>query len=213
MSHGIPDNARMFSVRAMPWHGLGVVLDEYPKSIDEALDKAGLGWKVTHGDVLVVKAPEWTDDFGTKHPAALIPATGFKANLREDTGEVLGIVSDEYEVVDNRDAFRFLDALIASEMHFETAGSLWGGRRVWVLARLPEYVELGGGLSATYGYAANSHDGTMGLTAAVTPIRIVCANTLGAALRQAEHGVAARRTFRFRHMGNLQAKFAEARQV
>ena len=58
----------MFSVRAMPWHGLGVVLDEYPRSIDEALDKAGLGWKVTHGDVLVVKTPEWTDDFGTKHP-------------------------------------------------------------------------------------------------------------------------------------------------
>ena len=138
---------------------------------------------------------------------------GFKANLREDTGEVLGIVSDEYEVVDNRDAFRFLDALIGSELHFETAGSLWGGRRVWCLARLPEYVELGGDLSAIYIYVANSHDGSMAVTAAVTPIRIVCANTLGAALRQAEHGVSAQRTFRFRHTGNLQAKFAEARQV
>ena len=53
----------------------------------------------------------------------------------------------------------------------------------------------------------------MAVTAAVTPIRIVCANTLGAALRQAEHGVAAQRTFRFRHMGDLQAKFTEARQV
>jgi Domain of unknown function (DUF932) len=126
MSHGITNNDQMFSVREVPWHGLGVVLDEYPTSIDEALDKAGLGWKVTHGGVLVVKAPEWTDDFGTKHPAELIPAKGFKANLREDTGDVLGIVSDEYEVVENRDAFRFLDALIGSEMHFETAGSLWG---------------------------------------------------------------------------------------
>lgn len=126
MSYGITTNDQMFSVREVPWHGLGVVLDEYPKSIDEALDKAGLGWKVTHGDVPVVKAPEWTDDFGTKHPAELIPAKGFKANLREDTAEVLGIVSDEYEVVDNRDAFRFLDALIGSELHFETAGSLWG---------------------------------------------------------------------------------------
>ena len=122
--------------------------------------------------------------------AELVPAKGFKANLREDTGEVLGIVSDEYEVVDNRDAFRFLDALIGSDMHFETAGSLWGGRRVWCLARLPEYVELGGDLSATYIYVANSHDGSMAVTAAVTPIRIVCANTLGAALRHAEHGVA-----------------------
>jgi phage/plasmid-like protein (TIGR03299 family) len=213
MSHGITTNDEMFSVRQVPWHGLGVVLDEYPKSIDEALDKAGLGWKVTHGDVLVVKAPEWTDDFGTKHPAELIPANGFKANLREDTGEVLGIVSDEYEVVDNRDAFRFLDALIGSDMHFETAGSLWRGRRVWTLARLPEYIELGGDQSAIYVYVANSHDGSMAVTAAVTPIRIVCANTLGAALRQAEHGASAERTFRFRHTGNLQAKFAEARQV
>ena len=213
MSHGITNNDSMFSVREVPWHGLGAVLDEYPKSIDDALDKAGLGWKVTHGDVLVVKTPEWTDDFDVKHPAELVPAKGFKANLREDTGEVLGIVSEEYEVVDNRDAFRFLDALIGSDMHFETAGSLWGGRRVWVLARLPEYVELGGDPSATYIYVANSHDGSMAVTAAVTPIRIVCANTLGAALHRSEHGAAAQRTFRFRHTGNLQAKFAEARQV
>jgi phage/plasmid-like protein (TIGR03299 family) len=213
MTHGITTTDQMFSVRAMPWHGLGVVLDEYPRSIDEALQSAGLGWKVIHGDVLVVKRAEWTDDFGIEHPAELIPAKGFKANVREDTGAVLGIVSDEYEVVENRDAFRFLDALIGSEMRFETAGSLWGGRRVWCLARLPEYVELGGDLSATYIYVANSHDGSMAVAAAVTPIRIVCENTLGAALRQAEQGVNAQRTFRFRHTGNLQAKFSEARQV
>ena len=126
---------------------------------------------------------------------------------------MLGIVSADYEVVENRDAFRFLDALIGSDLHFETAGSLWGGRRVWVLARRPEYIELGGDTSATYIYVANSHDGSMAVTAAVTPIRIVCANTLGAALRQAGHGVSARRTFRFRHTGNLAAKFTEARQV
>src|SRR5436309_8703963 len=115
MSHGITSKDQMYSVREMPWHRLGVVLDAYPKSIDEALEKAGLGWKVNHGDVLVVKRPEWTDDFGVKHEPQLIPAKGFKANIREDTGDVLGIVSDEYEVVDNRDAFRFLDALIGSE--------------------------------------------------------------------------------------------------
>ena len=184
-----------------------------PTSIDEALNKAGLGWAVRHSEVQVVKSPEWVDDFGALHPAELVKADGWKANIRSDTGEVLGIVSDEYEVVDNIDAFRFLDALIGSELYFETAGSLWGGRRVWVLARLPEYIELGGDQSATYIYVANSHDGSMAVTAAVTPIRIVCANTLGAALRQAEHGQQAQRTFRFRHTGNLQAKFSEARQV
>ena len=84
---------------------------------------------------------------------------------------------------------------------------------MWVLARLPEYIELGGDQSATYVYVANSHDGSMAVTAAVTPVRIVCANTLGTALRQSEHGQQAQRTFRLRHTGNLQAKFAEARQV
>jgi hypothetical protein len=87
MSHGITQHDQMFGVRAMPWHGLGVVLDQYPRSIDEALERAGLGWNVNHGDVLVVKTPEWTDDFGIKHPPQLIPAKGYKANLREDTGE------------------------------------------------------------------------------------------------------------------------------
>jgi phage/plasmid-like protein (TIGR03299 family) len=213
MSQGITSNDSRFSVREMPWDGLGVVPDEYPRSIDDALNKAGLGWQVTHGDVLFVKRPEWIDDFGTRHPTEFIPAEGLKANLREDTGDVLGIVSDEYEVVDSRDAFRFLDALIGSELHFETAGSLWGGRRVWCLARLPEYIELGADLSATYVYVANSHDASLALTAAPTPIRIRCTNTLGAALRQAEHGVNAQRTFRLRHTGSLQNKLAEARKV
>jgi phage/plasmid-like protein (TIGR03299 family) len=214
MTYGITSYDQMFNVRAMPWHGLGVVLDEYPRSIEEALETAGLGWKVTHGDLLVVKTPGWVDDFGTGHPPELVPAKGCKANLREDTGQVLGIVSDEYEVVENVDAFRCLDALIGSEMHFETAGSsLWGGRRVWVLARLPEHIELGGDRSATHIYVANGHDGSMAVAAAVTSIRIVCANTLGAALQQAEHGVNARRTSRLRHTGNLQSKLAEARQV
>ena len=60
---------------------------------------------------------------------------------------------------------------------------------------------------------ANSHDGSMAVTAAVTPVRIVCVNTLGAALHDAERGANLQRTFRFRHTGNLQTKFAEARTV
>ncbi|MBV9194641.1 MAG: hypothetical protein JO168_10900 [Solirubrobacterales bacterium] len=82
MSHGITATDSMFSVssrRQPPWHGLGVVLDEYPRSSDEALAKSGLGWEVRHGDVLVVNKPEWTDDFGVKHPPDLIPVKGFKA--------------------------------------------------------------------------------------------------------------------------------------
>jgi phage/plasmid-like protein (TIGR03299 family) len=210
MSHGLTRTDSMFSVRQLPWHGLGAVLDTYPRSIDEALERSGLGWSVARGDVLVRPRLEGA---GERPAGFLIRAQGYTANLRADTGEVLGIVSDDYEVVENRDAFRFLDALIGSDLYFETAGSLWGGRRVWVLARLPEHVELGGDRATTYVYVANSHDGSMAVTAAATPIRIVCANTLGAALYRSEHGVEARRTFRFRHAGDLQAKFAEARAV
>ncbi|MEJ7803892.1 MAG: DUF932 domain-containing protein, partial [Candidatus Limnocylindria bacterium] len=195
-----------------------MVLDEPPRSIDEALEKAGLGWKVSSAEVLVERRPEWRDDFGVTHAAEVTPAvtpdgSRYCANVREDTGDLLGIVSEDYRVVDNREAFAFLDTLIGSELHFETAGSLHGGRRVWVLARLPEWVEVGGDETAMYVYVANSHDGTLAVTAAATSVRIVCANTLGWALRKSDHGEAAARTFRFRHTGDLQVKFDEARQV
>ena len=213
MAHGITATDSMFSVREMPWHGLGAVLDEYPESIADALQKAGLEWGVTQGDVLVVAAPEWTDDFDKVHPAEIVPARGYRANIRQDTGDVLGIVSDDYKVVENREAFKFMDSLIGSDLHFETAGSLHGGRKVWVLSRLPEFVEVGGDQVGNYLYVANSHDGSMAVTAAITPVRIVCANTLGAALHRSESGVNAQRTYKFRHTGDLQAKFDEARNV
>jgi phage/plasmid-like protein (TIGR03299 family) len=213
MAHGISDKDSMFSSnRQMPWHGLGVVLEDYPRSIDEALDKSGLGWGVRTAPVMVERRPAWRDDFGRERPAELERAGAYKATLRSDTGDVLGIVGRDYEPLDNREAFRFLDELIGSQLHFETAGSLWGGRRVWVLARLPEWVEVGGDPVGTYVYVANAHDGSMAVTAAVTPVRIVCANPLGYALRRSE-GKDAQRTFRFRHTGGLHTRLHEARRV
>ena len=143
MGHGLTDSDRMFSVRRPPWHGLGAVLDDYPRSIDEALDKAGLGWGVRTAPVMVERRAAWRDDFGRERPAELQRAQSYKATLRSHTGDLLGIVGSDYEPLDNREAFGFLDELIGSQLHFETAGSLWGGRRVWVLARLPEWVEVG----------------------------------------------------------------------
>lgn len=211
MSHQILSKDTMFSVRDVPWHGLGTVLDEYPESITEAIEKSGLGWKVRQGDLMVVERPEFIDDFGETVPAKLTPAKGYRANLREDDGALLGIVSDDYKVVQNEEAFRFLDALIASDLHFETAGSLQNGKRVWVLARRPDFVEVGGDETATFVYVANAHDGSMAVTSAVTPIRIVCANTLNYALRKSE--ARAERVYKFRHTGDLQLKFDEARRV
>jgi len=213
MSQGLTNNDSMFSVREIPWHRLGVVLTDYHRSIDEALDEAGTRLEGHPRRRAGRQAAEWIDDFGNIRPAELIPAEGFKANLREDTGEALGIVPNGYEVVDNRDAFLFLEALIGSELDYETARSLWGGRRVWCLARLPEYVELGGDLSgeptSTWQTATTdrwqsprpSHR-----SGSCAPIRS------GPRCVMASTGWA-RSGPCFRHTGNLQTKFAEARQV
>lgn len=200
MAHGITESDSMFSVRDMPWHGLGAVLEKAPTNIDDALDKSGLGWGVL------------TSPAAYQHPdnGKWIVDDEFKATVRSDTNERLGFVGKDYAPLDNREAFRFLDELIGSSMHFETAGSLYGGKRVWVLARLPEYVEVGGDTTATYVYIANSHDGSMAVTATVTPIRIVCANTLGMALRAAD---ASERTHRVRHTSGLDLRMHEAREV
>lgn len=219
MAHGIMQHDSMFSVREMPWHGLGSILEEAPSGIDDALEKSGLGWEVAQRPLYVAGPATYQPSLPPGSTGTYVPelesrlklADGFKANVREDTGDVLGIVSDDYSVVQNRDAFRFLDTLIGSELHFETAGSLFNGKRAWVLARLPEFVEVGGDQVATYIYVANSHDGSLAVTAAVSPIRIVCANTLGMALRRADRDAA--RTFKFRHVGDLQEKFEEARTV
>lgn len=210
MSAGIETSDSMFSVREVPWHGLGAVLDDYPEDIDDALEKSGLTWEVEQGDIFVTR-PVTSEANGIVVPqleSIITEAPKFKANIRQDTGEVLGVVSPDYKIVSNREAFAWLDGLLGGgEVQFETAGSLFSGKRVWVLAKIPTNVEVGGDEVARYIYCANSHDGSLSVTAAATNVRIVCNNTLGWALRSA------RRTYKFRHSGDLNAKFAEAQNV
>ena len=118
----------MFSVREKPWHGLGTIVAEAPASAD-ALRLAGLDWSV-------VQEPIYTS-FGGR-------VDGYKANVRSSDRKVLGVVSDRYKVVQNVDAFSFTDELLGKGVRYETAGSLMGGRKVWLLARLPrEYIIAG----------------------------------------------------------------------
>ena len=110
----------MFSTRVAPWHGLGNVVQDAPNS-EEALKLAGLDWEVTPSDVVV--------------NGLIVP--NYKANVRSDNGKVLGIVSDRYTIVQNREAFQFTDNLIGSgDVRYETAGALKDGRVVWMLASL-----------------------------------------------------------------------------
>lgn len=198
----------MFSVREVPWHGLGAVLKKHPKSIDDALEKSGLDWDVVQRPIYV-----GTDDKGEVYRVE--DENGdpkFLANMRTDTGDVLGIVTDRYTPVQNREAFSFLANLFGTEMMFETAGSLMEGRRVWVMMKLPDWVEVGGDPIGQYAFISNSHDGKSSVLCSLTPIRIVCMNTLGAAIRLAK-GQNASRSYTIRHLGNMSNKIAEARNV
>ena len=181
----------MFYVREKPWHGLGTMVEDAPSSID-ALTLAGLDWSVIQKDVL-------TQDGD--------PIPGFKVNLRDSDGAVLGIVSDRYRVVQNMDAFRFTDDLLGEGVTYETAGALQGGRKVWMLARMPQRYFIAGDEIAPYLVVMNSHDGSSGIKVAMTPIRVVCQNTLNLALGTA------RRTWAAKHAENVLYRVHEARET
>lgn len=200
MPAGLKENDTMFSVRETPWHGLGAVLKKHPKTVEQAVKLAGLDWTVTQEPVYI------------KDGRKSIEVPGYFVNFREDTREPLGIVTSRYQPVQNIDAFSFLGSIFGSEMHFETAGSLMNGRRVWVLMKLPSWVEVGGDQIGQYAFVSNSHDGKSSVLVALTPIRIVCQNTEGAAVRLAK-GANAQRTYQLRHTGNMSMKIAEARNV
>ena len=206
MPAGIFETDSMFSVREMPWHGLGVILDTPPKTIEEAITAAGLDWEVEQRPIAAVL--EKFDD-GSMSVDEL---AGYVANIRSDTGKALGIVTKRYQPVQNLTAFSFLAGIFGTEMMFETAGSLMNGRRVWVLMKIPSWIEIGGDPIGQYAFISNSHDGKSSVLAAVTPVRIVCANTEAAALRLAK-GVHAQRTYTLRHLGDMTQKIAEARNV
>lgn len=182
------DVETMFYTREKPWHGLGVRVAEALSS-KEALAAAGLDWKVKQRGIRT------EDGLGI---------LGFRANVRDLDGKVLGIVSDRYKVVQNEEAFAFTDRLLGEGVRYETAGSLNGGRKVWVLARMPrEYIMLGDRVSP-YMVFSNTHDGGGAIRVAMTPVRVVCSNTLNLALSTAA------RSWSAMHTARVQDRIGEA---
>ena len=178
----------MFYTREKPWHGLGTMVAEAPTSAD-ALHLAGLDWKVEQEDVLT--------QFHEVVP-------GYKANVRDTDRKVLGVVTDRYKVVQNTEAFEFTDALLGEGVRYETAGSLQEGRKVWLLAHLPHEYIINGEKISPYLVFSNTHDGSGSVKVAVTPIRVVCSNTLNLALKTAQ------RSFSIIHTGDIKEKMKEA---
>ena len=180
----------MFYVRETPWHGLGTKVDEAPTSA-EAIKLAGLDWNV-------VCEPIYTADN--------IEIPNMKANIRETDRSVLGVVSDRYKIVQNKEAFEFTDSLINEEVRYETAGSLKNGKVVWMLAKMPERKILDDKFDP-YICFTNSFDGSGAIRACMTPVRVVCNNTLNLALNTTA------RQWSTRHIGDIDSKLIEAQHT
>ena len=175
------------------WHGLGTPVSQAMSS-QEALKLAELDWLVESKEVFV--------------NGKAVP--GYRANVRDKDGSVYGIVSERYKIVQNAEAFSFTDFLLKNDLGipvtYETAGSLAGGRRVWMLARLPDQSILGDSI-IPYLVFTNSHDGKGAIRVAITPTRVVCQNTLAIAM------TAAPRLWSTRHTGDIMTKIKAAEET
>jgi phage/plasmid-like protein (TIGR03299 family) len=195
MAHELEMNAdgtaKMFFVGDPCWHGLGTPVQDAPTSLD-ALRLAQQDWDVVSTPVMVN---------GNALP-------DYRANVRDSDGAILGIVSDKYKIVQNREGFAFLDDILKTneDLTFESAGCLFGGKRTWILAKLPASRILGDEI-VPYMVFSNGHDGKHPVSVCMTPTRVVCNNTLTAALK------GARRTWSFRHMGDIESRKREASET
>lgn len=181
----------MMYTREKPWHGLGTMVAEAPSSAD-ALRLAGLDWTVDQRPVYLENAA--------------VPVPNYKANVRDRDGKVLGIVTDRYQVVQNADAFSWTDELIGGDVRYETAGSLREGKKIWLLAKMPA-AKVAGDDVEPYLCFSNTHDGSGAVKVCMTPVRVVCNNTLNLALNSAK------RSWAMKHVGDMTAKLDEARRT
>ena len=150
-------------------------------------------------------------------PAALITTDGAPvdalATYRKDNNEILGVVGKNYKVLQNQEAFQFFQPFLdANEATLETAGSLMNGRRVWVLAKInrPDSVIVAKSDDRVSKFIllSNSHDGTLAIRVGYTPIRVVCNNTLTAAI-----GGRSSALLRIKHMGDVVQTLNDVRDV
>src|SRR4051812_5301319 len=211
MSHHVES---AFFVRTPAWHRLGVVLPEAP-SVREAIRHARLDWSVRLDPVAAIVNGSL---FGTGRvlpsDIAVKELESHRAVVRASDDSVLGVVGAGYTPLQNDKAFAFFEPFVASgACSLEVAGSLKGGRRVWVLARIngtdAEVVDR----DAVRGYflLSTAHDGSQAVRCQYTTIRVVCWNTLSRADRRADAGL--EDCVRVRHTAKVEAGLALVRRT
>ena len=180
------------------WHGLGARLSQVATA-QEASEAASMGWEVEMRKVFI-QTPS----------GQFMEVTDKKAVTRLDNGKVFGVFSNQYTPLQNRDAFTFFDSVVgAGEAIYHTAGTLGGGSRIWILAKLPGDLKLSNSdVLERYILLANSHDGSLAVTMKPTTVRVVCNNTLSVAM-----GGDTNKLFRAVHTSSVMQRVNQARET
>ncbi|AZA60171.1 DUF932 domain-containing protein [Chryseobacterium indoltheticum] len=215
MAHNLNFNNRtgkysFFSVKEKAWHNLGQVVEEYPTS-EEAIKFAGLDYEVEKLPLFTKGAGIIESTNGIEMIDSELEVSNYFANIRTDNNTVLGVVGKDYQIVQNREAFSFFDSIVCDRdgILYETAGALGNGERIFITAKLPDYIRVGNGddITEKYIFLTTSHDGSGSITAAFTPVRIVCQNTLNASLKNMSNVV------RIRHTAGAKQRLDDAHKV
>jgi phage/plasmid-like protein (TIGR03299 family) len=199
--------ASMFSGEGiMPWHQLCDPVDGVLTAA-EAMKAAGLDWLVEKRQSYY---PIYSTDDNGNPVVELVPDEGWFKSVRVKDQKSFGNVSEGYKIFQNHEAFSFFDAVTDksdAEAHYTAAGSLFGGRKIFLTAKIGDtFTVAGDDAHDLYLLITNSHDGTQAFTAAVTTIRAVCNNTVTLGLNSAKS------KWSLRHKSTLEGKIAEARE-
>lgn len=212
-----------YNVKGKPWSYSGAIDVSQCKTSEEVMTKAGLDWSVSKCE-LVGKMPiNFGDDFdadldklndiqkrgGFIHGKDVynVCENAF-ATYRTDFNVPLGVVKSKYTPVQNKEAFTFFDSAIGKNSAiWQTAGFFGNGERIFVSAKLPDNILVKGDPVETYLVFTNSHDGSSGVKILFTPIRVICQNTLNAAIKGASNYVS------FRHTSNVYSKIGLAQEI
>lgn len=192
------------------WHGLGTVIDDYPENWDEARKLAGLEWEPILRPVYA-ETVEMTDDGPISRYEQI---EGFNLCQRDDTGAVLAVPKESFELIYHYQMGELLEAFTGeANMKFETAVCLRGGAAVAALVRLDEPFQVPGDKSLTYPFAVllNSHDGTGACKLTYTNVRVVCMNTFNAADMMSERSLGT--SVVLRHTKNVQDRIGAAKKA
>jgi phage/plasmid-like protein (TIGR03299 family) len=201
MSSEMFENDTAMYRKEKAWHGLGVVVNEdcNPR---QALREAHLDWNVvpsTEVSCTYQTADGWMDTSNT---------TKKVANIRQDTGDIVGWVSPSYNVVQNAELAELAYSLGGDDTVVESFGSLRNGGRIYCLVKCDSFMAQSNDRVEQYMLLCNGHDGSMTLSGLPTSVRVVCANTLHMAMANGSKNM-----FRFTHQGDMQDKLSQATEA